>query len=154
MYDKDQTRQWHDWLYRCDLCWNQNLVVMTNRTGCGLSQKADRIMTWLVIKVWSLQNMILNCKNQSDSVQFIMKTTQDNDVSDHTGVISIEYDIELSRPITLSVVYDEDEIRQQRDQLYMFALCRIWNWTVMTDLIGYSVWRRPDRTTMWLIIKV
>ena len=56
--------------------------------------------------------MILNCKNQSDSVQFIMKTTQDNDVSDHTGVISIEYDIELSRPITLSVVYDEDEIGQ------------------------------------------
>ena len=27
-----------------------------------------------------------------------MKTRLDNDVTDHKGVISIEYDIELSRP--------------------------------------------------------
>ena len=36
-------------------------------------------------------------------------------MTDHTGVISIEYVIELSRPFRQCVVYDEDETRQWCD---------------------------------------
>ena len=39
----------------------------------------------------------------------MMKTRQDNDMTGHTGMISIEYNIELPRWIRQCVVYDEDE---------------------------------------------
>ena len=39
----------------------------------------------------------------------IMKSRHDNDVTDHIGVISIENDIKLSRPIKQYVVNDKDE---------------------------------------------
>lgn len=44
-------------------------------------------------------------------MRLIMKTTQDNDVTDHKGVISVEYDIELWRLIGQCAIYDYDEIR-------------------------------------------
>ena len=44
-----------------------------------------------------------------------MKTRQENDVIDHKGVISVEYDTELSRLIGQCVVYDEDKAGQQHD---------------------------------------
>ena len=52
-----------------------------------------------------------------------MKTRQDNDMIDYKGVISIEYDIELSRPIKQCAVYDKDKIRQRRDISYKSTLC-------------------------------
>ena len=36
------------------------------------------------------------------------KTKEDNDVSDHIGVVYIKNDIELSWPIRLGVVLDEN----------------------------------------------
>ena len=47
-------------------------------------------------------------------MQSITKTRQDNDVTDRTSVISVEYDTELSRLMEQSVVYDEDKTRQRR----------------------------------------
>ena len=44
-----------------------------------------------------------------------MKTRKENDVIDHKGVISVEYDTELSRLIGQCVVYDEDKTGQQHD---------------------------------------
>ena len=48
-------------------------------------------------------------------MQSITKTRQDNDVTDRTSVISVEYDTELSRLMEQSVVYDEDKTRQRRN---------------------------------------
>ena len=45
----------------------------------------------------------------------IIKTRKDNDVINHKGVISVEYNIELSRSIQQCMVYDEDENGQWRD---------------------------------------
>ena len=41
----------------------------------------------------------LNYHDRSNMIQSIMKSKQDNDMNDCIGVISIEYDTELSRPI-------------------------------------------------------
>ena len=48
-------------------------------------------------------------------MQSITKTRQDNDVTDRTSVISVEYDTELSRLMEQSVVYDEDKTSQRRN---------------------------------------
>ena len=46
----------------------------------------------------------MNYHNWLDRVHSITKTTQDNDVTDHTGVVYVEKDIELSWPIELGVI--------------------------------------------------
>ena len=66
----------------------------------------------------------MNCHDQLERMRSITKSKHDNDVTNHTSVISIEYDYELSRPIGQCTVYDKDEIRQQRDQSYRSALHR------------------------------
>ena len=52
----------------------------------------------------------------------ITKTKKDNDGTNCEGVISIEYDIELSTPIEQCVVYYKDEIGNWRDWSYSSAL--------------------------------
>ena len=54
----------------------------------------------------------LNYHYRLDKMQSIMKTRHDNYMIDRTSVISIEYDIELSRPIELCTIYDENKIGQ------------------------------------------
>ena len=58
----------------------------------------------------------LNCHDWLDQMQSIMKSREDNNVTNCIGVIFIEYNIELSRPIWLCEVYDEDETRQWCDR--------------------------------------
>lgn len=41
-----------------------------------------------------------------------MKSSQDNDMTYCIGVISVEYDTKMLRPIKQCVVYDKDEIGQ------------------------------------------
>ena len=43
--------------------------------------------------------MILNCQDWSDNVWFMTKMRQDNDVTDHTGLLYVENEIELSSAI-------------------------------------------------------
>ena len=56
--------------------------------------------------------MILNCQDQADSVWYVTKTRQDNDMSDHIGVVYVEIKIELPRLIEQDAFYHENEIRQ------------------------------------------
>ena len=44
------------------------------------------------------------------------KTKEDNDVIDHIGVVYIKNDIELSWPIGLSVICDENYTGQRCDE--------------------------------------
>ena len=39
---------------------------------------------------------IMNCRDQSDQVQSMTKTIEDNDMTDRTDVIYAKYDTELS----------------------------------------------------------
>ena len=60
------------------------------------------------------------------------KTKQDNDVIDLIGLVYTKKNIELSRPIWLAVVYEENQTIQWCDQLYMCHLHRNRNWTIGT----------------------
>ena len=106
VYGGDQTWQRRDWSYMCDLLRNQNLTVMNDQTGCGLLEKKDRTTMWLIVEVWSPQNTILTCQDWSDIVWSTTKTTQDNDVIDHIGLLYAK-EIELSWSIWKSTIYDE-----------------------------------------------
>ena len=81
-----------------------------------------------------------------------MKRRQDNDVIDHTGVSFIEYDTKLSRSIGQYAGYDEDETKNRFDLSYNYVLLQKQNWTIIIDLIGYSLWRRQQMTMTWQII--
>ena len=51
--------------------------------------------------------MILNYKDWLDSVWSMKKTRQDNNVTNITSVISVEYDTELLRQIRQCAIYDK-----------------------------------------------
>ena len=62
--------------------------------------------------------MKLSCHYQFDRfdlVQYVMKTRQDNNMIDRTGVINVENDNELSWPIRSGVDCDENNIGQLCD---------------------------------------
>ena len=69
----------------------------------------------------------LNCWDQSDQVWFVMKTKQNNDMTDHTDAVYIKNEIELPWLIVPGLVYDEYQIGQRYDQSYRFSLCQNWN---------------------------
>ena len=50
----------------------------------------------------------LNCHDQSDRVRYMMKTSKDNDVTEHIGLVYTKTEIELSRIIWSGVVCDEN----------------------------------------------
>ena len=101
-----------------------------------------------------MTKMKLNSQDLSDRVWFVMKTRQDNNVTDGTGVVYTKNNIEQLEPIGPGVVHYENHIGQRHDQLYSYGLRREQNWTDITNRIGCSLWRKPDRTTTWLIIQV
>ena len=123
----------------------QNAIYYKNKIGqqhdklyrCGLWWKWYRTTTWLNIQVQSM-----------------LKNRHDNDVTNSKGVISIEYDTQVSWPIRQCAVYDDDQIWNRRDWSYNSALLRKQNWTIMIDLLGCGLWWRLDRTTMWQIVQV
>ena len=47
---------------------------------------------WLIISVWSMLKLEFNYHEWSDKMWFITKSRQDNDVTDCTSVIFVEYD--------------------------------------------------------------
>ena len=54
----------------------------------------------------------------------IMKMTQDNNITDRTGAVYAENEIELSQPIGLGAVYDENWTTKRRERSYRCDLCR------------------------------
>ena len=75
-------------------------------------------------------------------------------MTNHISSLYIENKIELPWPIRQGMVYDEVQIVQRHDWPYRCNQCQNWNWTIMTDPIGYGLWWRLNRTMMWLIVQV
>ena len=65
-----------------------------------------------------------SCRNRSDQVWFVTKTKQDNDVTDQLGLVNVENDIELLGLIWQGIDCGENQIGQQRDQLYRNCICQ------------------------------
>ena len=57
-----------------------------------------------------MPKMTLNCHDQLNRVQFVTKTSQDNNMIDHWGLVYVENETELSWHIELGTVYDESQI--------------------------------------------
>ena len=61
-------------------------------------------------------------------------------------MVYVETKTELLGPIWPSVVYDENQIEPQRNQLYKRSLCRIWNWTVKNYWIRCGMLPKLNKT--------
>ena len=59
--------------------------------------------------------MKLSFREQSDRVWYVIKTIQDNVMTDCIGLVYAETKTELSRPIESSAVCYEDQIGQWHD---------------------------------------
>lgn len=127
---------------------------MIDPTGYDIRRRPDKTTMWLIIWVRSTLKSELNCHDRLDKIRSIMKAKQDNDMTDHKGMISIEYNTKLLSPTRQCAIYEEDGTGQWLDRLYKSVLCRKWNWTIMTDSMRYSLWWRLDRMMMWLIVQV
>ena len=80
---------------------------MTNQIRCGLQWKLDKTMTWPIAQVQFMPKKKLSCHDRSDQVRSVMKTKNDNNVTDPTRVAYAENKMELSRPIGLGVYCDK-----------------------------------------------
>lgn len=77
---------------------------------------------------------------------------KDNDVTDLPHVIYIENETELLWLIELGAIYHENQTDQRHDWLYKCGQHRKRYWAIVTDQTGSSLWRKLEKTTMWLII--
>ena len=55
-----------------------------------------------------MPKMKLSCRDWSEWVWFVMKTKQYNDMTDRISLVQAKNSTELSRPIWLGVIYDEN----------------------------------------------
>ena len=81
-----------------------------------------------------------------------MKTRWENNVIDHTSAIHTENKTELSWPIGLGVICDENQIGQQRDRLYRYDLRQKQYWTIVTNQ-NYDENRIGQWCDRWLLLK-
>ena len=51
----------------------------------------------------------LSCHDQSDRVRYVMKTSKDNDIIEHIGLVYTETETGLSRIIWSGAVCDENQ---------------------------------------------
>lgn len=150
--DKNKKRKWCDRLYKCGLRRKQYWTFVTDWIGYLLWRKLDRITTWLIVQMWSTSNLKLSCHDRLDRVWFVMKTRQNNDMTDHIALVYVEIKTKLSRPIWSHEVCDENKTGQWHDRLYRCVLCQKWYWTIVTYWTGCSLWWIPERTMTWSII--
>lgn len=146
IYDKNETGQWLDQLYRCRLHKNQNWIVRTYRTRCGMLPKPNKTMTWSTIQVRFTLKKKLSYHDQLDLVQSMTKIKEDNDVIDHIGLVYSKTKTKLLSPILLGDVCDENQIGQWLDRSYRYYLRQKWYWVVMIDWIECDLWRKPYKT--------
>ena len=78
-----------------------------NPTAYYLLWKPIRTITWLILYVWSTSKLKLNYRDQLDQVLYMMKTRQDNDVTDCISLAYTKIETELLRPIWTGTIYDE-----------------------------------------------
>ena len=72
-------------------------------------------MTWPIVQVQYTLITKLNCCDQSNWVPFVIKTKQDNDMTNCKGAVYAKNNIELSWLIGLGVDGDENQIGQLHD---------------------------------------
>ena len=65
----------------------------------------------------------MNCHDQLDQVQFVMKAKENNNVTNCTIAVYAKNSVELSWPIRPSANYDENQIDELRDWSYRCGLC-------------------------------
>ena len=61
-----------------------------------------------------------------DKVRSMVKTRQDNNLTNHTSTVYDENETELLRPIELGAVCDENQTGQQHDWLYKCDRLQKW----------------------------
>ena len=66
--------------------------------------------------------MKLNCHDLFDRVWYVMKTRQDNDMIDHTCMIYVKNDNEISYRMGSSAICDKNKSGQRRDRSYRCSL--------------------------------
>ena len=93
---ENHTGQWCDRSYSYGLCQKRKWTNMTDRIGCDLWWKPDKIITWLIIQVQYIMKMKLNCHDRLDQVRPVIKTRQDNDMIDCTSAVYKENNIILN----------------------------------------------------------
>lgn len=71
------------------------VIYYENQMGQRCDQSYRKMM-WLMVDVRYTLKMILSFHNRSNWVQSVIKTTQDNDVTDRIGVHYVENKTELS----------------------------------------------------------
>ena len=86
-------------------------------------------------------------------MECMMKTKQDNELTDHTGMVYDKNYIELLGPIESVTIYDKKQTGQWCDQSYKCGICQKGNLTVVTDQTGCSLWWKLDKTMMWPIVQ-
>ena len=67
---------------------------------------------WMVVQVQTTMKLEVNTHDLLDRMQSLTKTKKDNNMTVGTGVIFVEYDIELLRLIEQCVICDKNETRQ------------------------------------------
>ena len=70
----------------------------------------------------------------------MMKTRQDNDLTDHIGIVYVENKTKLLWLIRLGATCDENQSNQLRDRLYRSGLCQKRNWNIMADRTRCLLW--------------
>lgn len=108
---------------RVGLIYIKNYIELLRPIGPVQSMmKPDKIMMLSIFHMRFMTKTKLSYYDQSDRVQYIMKTKQNNDITDRTGTIYAKNDTELSWLIEPGVVYDENQIGQQHDWLNRYGL--------------------------------
>ena len=88
--------------------------------------------------------MKLRCHDWSNPVRSMMKTRQDDDIIDHTGVVYAKNKTKLSWPIKPTAFYDENHIGKWCDWTYRCDLQE--NDIELSSLIGLGVVCNENQT--------
>ena len=80
----------------------------------------------------------------------MMKTSEDNDMTDCIGIVYVENDTKILWLIGLGADCYENKIGQWRDRWYICGLRRKRKWVVLIVQTEYNLWRKLDWKTMWL----
>ena len=81
VYHKNQTRQWHDISYKCDLRRIRYKTMKIDQIMCGLWRILYRTTMWLIVQIRCTPKLELIWYDRSNKMRAIRKTRQDKDVT-------------------------------------------------------------------------
>ena len=83
---------------------------------------------------------LLNYWDLSNWVLFVIKTKQDNDMTDCISVVYVKTETELLGPIELGAVCYQNQTGQRHDRPYRCCLHWKQNWVVVINQIEWDLW--------------